>query len=152
MDIIQNSFDVEIDEFLERPLFCFLGMVSTEHESRVSPLWFMWEDDAIWIIADLDKTYPHRVEHTPETALAIVDFDQQTGLVQHVGMRGHASVEPFDPDRAVRLLKRYLGENRDNWDEKRFGDPYEYGDNWVFIRFSPETVVARDQSYTAPIE
>ena len=63
-------------------------------------------------------------------------------------MRGRASVEPFEPERARRLLQRYLGQRRDAWD-RRFRDTLEDPDN-VLIRFSPETVVARDQSYERP--
>jgi hypothetical protein len=36
---------------------------------------------------------------------------------------------------------------KDEWDEPFFGDPYEWGEEMVMIRFDPGTVVARDQSY-----
>jgi predicted pyridoxine 5'-phosphate oxidase superfamily flavin-nucleotide-binding protein len=52
MEIIENTLPVELAEFLERPLFCFLGTISAEGEPRVSPLWYLWEDERIWIIAD----------------------------------------------------------------------------------------------------
>lgn len=147
MDVVEDSLPVEVDAFLERPLFCHLATHSPEGP-RVSPLWFLWEDDAIWIIADTEtKTYPDRVRRDGRVALAIVDFDPPTGRVQHVGMRGHATIEPFDVDRANRLLRRYLGEDRSAWDP-RFRGPW--GDHWRFIRVDPETVVARDQSYEVP--
>ena len=146
MEVVENTLDVDIDTFLNRPLFCFLATVE-ENLPRISPLWFLWEDSAIWIIADAGKTYPSRVEQNPETALAIVDFDRTAGTVQHVGMRGHAAVEQHDPSRAERLLARYLGPNKAEWDVSRFPDPREWGDEMVMIRFDPETVVARDQSY-----
>lgn len=146
MEVVENTLDVDVDTFLSRPLFCFLA-TTDDGAPRVSPLWFLWEDDAIWIIADTQKTYPSHVEQNPETALAIVDFDRTTGTVQHVGMRGQATVEPHDPSRAERLLSRYLGSNKTEWDESRFPDPHEWGDEMVMIRFDPETVVERDQSY-----
>ena len=65
----------------------------------------------------------------------------------HVGVRGRATVEPHDPARAKRLLRRYLGPDEDQWDEERFPDPETWGDRMVFVRVEPETVVARDQSY-----
>ena len=67
------------------------------------------------------------------------------GLVQHVGLRGHATIGPFDPDRARRLLSRYLGPNEDQWDE-RFRATLADPEN-VLVRFTPETVVKRDVSY-----
>lgn len=147
MEIVEDTLDVALEEFLSRPLFCFLATAARDGAPRVSPLWFHWEDDAVWIIADERKTYPGRVRRTPETALAVVDFDRTTGTVQHVGMRGRATVEPHDPARAERLLSRYLGPDEEEWDREFFGDPYEWDDVMVMIRFDPETVVARDQSY-----
>lgn len=151
MEIVESSFEIGIDEFLDRRLFCFLAGLSTRDEPRVSPLWFLWEDGSLWIIADTEKTYPDRVEYSERAAVAVVDFDPTTGLVQHVGFRGEASLEAFDPDRAQRLLEKYLGEP-DRWDESRFGDPHEYGDQFKLIRFTPETAVARDVSYDSGLE
>jgi nitroimidazol reductase NimA-like FMN-containing flavoprotein (pyridoxamine 5'-phosphate oxidase superfamily) len=146
MEVVENTLDVDVESFLRRPLFCFLG-TTDDGAPRVSPLWFHWEDDAVWIIADGEKTYPHRVERNPAVAVAIVDFDRTTGTVQHVGMRGRATVEPHDPERAARLLSRYLGCKKEEWDQSRFPDPHDWGDRMVMIRIVPETVVARDQSY-----
>jgi Pyridoxamine 5'-phosphate oxidase len=136
---------VELEEFLSRVLFAHLASAS-EEGPRQSPVWFLWEDGAVWIIGSLrDDSFPRRIEREPRCAIGIVDFDAERGLVHHVGMRGRATVEPFDPDRATRLLRRYLGERVEAWD-RRFRETLEDSDN-VLIRFSPETVVARDQSY-----
>lgn len=146
MEVVEDSLPVALDAFLERPLFCHLGTLAPGGP-RVSPLWFLWEDDAVWIIADTEtKSYPDRVRRDDRVALAIVDFDPGIGLVQHVGMRGRGSIEPFDVDRAERLLSRYLGDDRDGWDA-RFTGPWD--ERWQLLRVDPETVVARDQSYTA---
>ena len=96
MEIVEDTLDTELEEFLARPLFCHLGTTSAEGP-RVSPLWFLWEDGAIWIIATLsNKTFPDRIKEDPRTAVSIVDFDSETGRVEHVGLRGHATVEPFE--------------------------------------------------------
>jgi hypothetical protein len=144
MDVVENTLDTDLSEFLRRPLFCFLAQHSPSGP-RVSPLWFLWEDGSVWLIAMLnDRSYPARVREFPSSALAVVDFDPATGRIEHVGMRGTATVEPFDPERADRLLTKYLGPDRAAWDE-RFCDleAEDYG----LIRFAPETVVARDQSF-----
>lgn len=136
---------VDVDEFLARPLFAHLATAS-EEGPRESPVWFLWEDRALWIIGSrATDTFPHRIEREPRCAVGVVDFDRSIGLVQHVGLRGRATVEPFDAERARRLLSRYLGDDENAWDERfrgTLGDP----DN-VLIRFVPLTVVARDQSY-----
>ncbi len=138
----RGTFDLE--EFLSRPLFAHLATAS-EHGPRESPVWFSWEGGAIWIIGDSGDTFPMRVERDPRCAVGIVDFDPATGLVQHAGFRGRATVGPFDRNRARRLFSRYLGEGETGWDEvfvEALGDP-----GLVFVRFEPETVVVRDQSY-----
>jgi hypothetical protein len=136
---------VELDEFLARPLFAHLATASDEGP-RDSPVWFLWEDGAVWIIGSRRRdTFPGRLEREPRCAVGIVDFDREWGLVAHVGMRGLATIEPFDPDRAYRLLARYLGASTAGWDP-RFRDTLDDADN-LFVRFVPETVVARDQSY-----
>jgi hypothetical protein len=136
---------VDLEEFLSRPLFAHLASAS-EDGPRESPVWFLWEEEAVWILGSLRyDSFPRRIDREPRCALGIVDFDPERGLVHHVGMRGRASIEPFDRDRATRLLRRYLGERVEGWD-RRFQDTLQDADN-VLIRFEPESIVARDQSY-----
>jgi hypothetical protein len=150
MEIIENSLDPSLDEFLARPLFCFLGQVSPEGGPRISPLWYLWEDERIWIIGDtVGKSYASRVEQCSETAVAVVDFEVTTGRVENVGMRGRAELTPLEEDRVYRLLRRYLGEDTDEWDP-RFADLDD--DRWSFIEFAPATVVARDQSFSPSLD
>jgi Pyridoxamine 5'-phosphate oxidase len=143
--ILDRPRTVELDEFLERPLFAHLATSSSDGP-RDSPVWFLWEDAAIWIIGSTrTDSFPRRVRDDPRCALALVDFDRESGRVHHVGMRGRARVCPFDRERARRLLARYLGGDVASW-EDRFTATLSDPDN-VLIRFEPETVVARDQSY-----
>ena len=147
MDLVENTLSVPVEEFLDRPLFCFLAQ-SSGSGPRVSPLWFLWEDGQVWLVAQEDaRSYPDRVRQFPDSALAVVDFDPRSGRVEHVGMRGRATLEPYDPARADRLLSSYLGPDRSEWDERFRGlDDQSYS----LVRFDPETVVARDQSYDGP--
>ena len=147
MQVLEDTLDAPLADVLDRPLFCFLAQQS-DAGPRLSPLWFLWEDEAVWIVARLDgRSYPERVERDPRSAVAIVDFDPATGRVEHVGMRGAASLEPYDEARAHRLFGKYLGDDPAGW-------PGMFVDfdtaNYRLIRFDPETVVARDQSYPAP--
>lgn len=149
MEVVENTLDVPLEAVLERPLFCFLGTVSRDGYPRVSPLWYLWEDGAVWILGDaVEKTYTERLRREPRTALAVVDFDVRDGRVHHVGMRGEAELTPLDRTRAERLLGRYLGPDRAAWDP-RFRDLD--GDRWRFVRFEPGTVVARDQSFESSL-
>lgn len=147
MEIVEDTLTVTLDEFLDRPLFCFFAQ-SSDTGPRLSPLWFLWEEGAVWNVARLsDRTYPERVRQYPQSALAVVDFDPATGRVEHVGMRGEATLEPYDTARADRLFENYLGEQKSEWPDMFLDfDTDEYR----LIKFNPETVVARDQSYPAP--
>jgi hypothetical protein len=154
MKIIRETgshFDLEggsanrlMNEILERPLFAHLATASV-HGPRQSPVWFLWEDGALWIIGNYKTdSFPKRIEQEPRCAIGVVHFDVATGLVQHVGFRGQARLEGHDTDRMKRLLGRYMGEI-EQWDD-RFVEILDDVD-YIFIRFEPETAVVRDQSY-----
>lgn len=150
MDVVEDSLDVALDRFLERRVMAHLTTSSADGP-RHSPVWFLWEEECLWILANTaERTFPDRIERDPRCAVGIVDFDPTTGRLHHVGFRGRATVEPLDPDRAERLLERYFRTGSENWNGDRFGDPHEWGEEMVFIRFVPETVLARDQSYEPP--
>jgi hypothetical protein len=146
-----SQFDLEeesarrlMNDVLARPLFAHLATAS-EHGPRESPVWFLWEDGAIWIIGNNTiDSFPGRIATEPRCALGIVDFDVSTGLVQHVGFRGQARIEPNDSDRMKRVFSRYLGEP-ERWDP-RFVKILNDAD-YIFVRLEPETAVVRDQSY-----
>lgn len=144
-DLKEDGSRVLLDDLLARALFAHLA-TGSEMGPRESPVWFLWEDEKIWIIGNYKTdTFPARIKREPRCALGIVDFDRLTGLVQHVGFRGRAHLEPHDRQRLQRLLSRYLGERVDDWDA-RFAQILGDAD-YVFVCFEPETAVVRDQSY-----
>jgi hypothetical protein len=146
-----SRFDLDEDaarQFLEvllsRPVFAHLA-TSSEHGPRESPVWFLWEEGALWIIGNYKTdSFPKRVEQDLRCAIGVVHFEVSTGTVHHVGFRGQARLEAHDADRMKRLLGRYMGE-LGQWDS-RFVEILDDPD-YIFIRFEPETVVVRDQSY-----
>lgn len=144
---VVSEGNLDFDAFMRRPLFAHLA-TTQDGVARSSPVWFLWEDDALWIIGnDRHDTFPARIRREPRCAIGIVDLDVATGKVHHVGFRGTATVESFDQDRAVRKLSKYLGPDRERWDPKRFSLKNADG-SLLWIRFKPETAVLRDQSYS----
>ena len=84
---------VELGGFLARPLFAHLATAS-EDGPRVSPVWFLWEEGAVWVIGSRRaNSFLGRIESDPRCAIAVVDFDCASGRVHHVGFRGRASVD-----------------------------------------------------------
>lgn len=148
MELVESDPGLDVDEVLARPLFAHLATASPGGP-RESPVWFRWEDRALWIVGNEETdTFPARVERDPRVAVGIVDFDRESGRVHHVGVRGRASVEPFDRGRARRLLANYLGDDESAWDT-RFRGVLEDPGPYVFVRVAPDSVVVRDQSYSA---
>jgi len=133
-----------LEAVLSRPLFAHLATDSNDGP-RESPVWFLWEEGALWIIGNrVTDSFPSRVVREPRCAVGVVDFDAATGKVLHVGFRGRARVEAHDAERMRRLLGRYMGEEA-RWDP-RFLEILD-DEDYVFVRFEPETAVVRDQSY-----
>ncbi|MGI0072159.1 MAG: pyridoxamine 5'-phosphate oxidase family protein [Thermoplasmata archaeon] len=97
----------DLDEFLSRPLLAHLA-TGSEDGARESPLWYLWEDGAFWFVVEQGyNTYHERASRQPNVAIGLVDFDPRSGRLQHVGVRGRASIAPWDDDRASGLLRRY---------------------------------------------
>jgi hypothetical protein len=136
----------ELDEFLSRPLYAHLAHDSG-HGPRDSPVWFHWDGQVIWVIGG--TSFPKNLRREPRCAIGIVDWDPASGLSQHVGLRGRAEVLEFDSAVARTIFKKYFGADEDRWDP-RFREDIAWETGVPLIRFTPETVVLRDQSYKPP--
>jgi hypothetical protein len=119
--------------------------VVAEYGPRESPVWFHWDGGLIRIIGG--TSFPKNLKRQPVCAIGIVDWDVATGLNQHVGLRGRAEVVPFDAAKAKTIFRRYFGPDEQEWDG-RFADVFTGELGLELIRFVPETVIMRDQSYT----
>lgn len=139
---MQTDFDV--DEVLRRPLMAYIA-TSSPDGPRDSPVWFLWEDKALWVIGTKVDSFVRRLEAEPRCAVSVVDFDVDQGVLRHVGIRGVAKIESIDQGRLGRLLSRYLGYDRTAWNAwfvRNVVDPLD-----VMIRIAPATVVAKELSY-----
>ncbi len=137
--------DFDVEEFLSRPL---TARVATNGPT-VRPTWFLWEDDAFWILTGTWARLPDRVRADPAVALVVDECDLTTGTVRQVIARGRAELLPFDVPRGRRKLARYLGADETRWDERfrRYlhDDPAGKGTTWLRLR--PASLTARDLSY-----
>lgn len=74
-----------------------------------------------------------------------MDFDVTSGVLRHIGVRGHADACCMDPARLRRLLERYLGSDSDCWDswfKANVVDPLD-----LMIKITPESTIVRYMSY-----
>ena len=102
-----TAFDPE--EVLRLPLMATLGTLSGDGAPCTAPVWFAWEDGALWMLSDEGSSSARRIAADPRVSVEIVDYDNAAGRLRHLGLRGRASVEPMDPALFRRLLRRYLG-------------------------------------------
>jgi hypothetical protein len=136
--------DFDVDAFLQKPLFAHLATASGDGP-RESPVWFLWETGALWLIGTTRDSFPKRLRVEPRCAVGIVEFDLPNGLLRHVGIRGTAAIEPLDHSRLHRLLQRYLGEDQATWNQSFRTQVIDRLN--LMVRINPVSVVARDQSY-----
>ena len=140
------SPDFDVDAFLGKPLLAHLATASREGP-RDSPVWFLWEEGALWLVGTERDSFPKRIAAEPRCALGIVEFDLARGLLRHVGIRGRGAVVPLDRARMKRFLSRYLGEDEAGWNRHFKAAVIDRLD--LMVRVSPDSIVARDQSYFA---
>lgn len=101
----------------------------------------------VWIMGNpRENSFQDRIAKDPRCAVGVVYFDVENGIVQHVGFRGRAESKPFDGKTARQLFSKYLGEKEESWDA-RFEESLEAPDAFL-VKFTPETAVVRDQSYS----
>ncbi|MGH3665496.1 MAG: pyridoxamine 5'-phosphate oxidase family protein [Egibacteraceae bacterium] len=136
--------DFDVDAFLAQPL---VGRLATAGPT-VRPIWYLWEDGAFWWLTGPWSRLRDHLAADPEVALVIDTCDLATGHVWQVVAKGEAEVMPYDPERALRKLRRYLGADESEWDRARF-NPAGPTDGTGFVRLRPRTMRARDLSYQA---
>jgi hypothetical protein len=134
-------------DVLTLPLMANLATTDADGAPRNAPVWFQWEDGALWMLSDARARSATRIAAQPEVAVEVVHYDNAAGIIRHVGLRGAASVEPMNPDLFRRLLTRYLGPEP-GWNAwfietvARIDDP-----DGRLIRLAPRTVFTNDVSY-----
>ena len=136
---VDDGFD--LDEFLLRPL---IARVATNGPT-VRPVWYVWEEEALWWLTGGWSRLQTILERDPRVAVSIDTSDLGTGIVLQVIAKGTAELEMFDPGRARRWGARYLGPDERSWG--RFGESVFRDPSTRFVRLEPETLRARDLSY-----
>jgi hypothetical protein len=142
--------DFDPSEVLAKPLMAHLATNSPDGP-RDSPVWFLWENGAIWLIGTSEDSFPARLRAEPRCAISIVEFDVARGILRHVGIRGHADILAMDEARLNRLLERYLGPASSQWNA--WFKTHIVGPLNLMIRITPSSTIARDMSYfkTGPV-
>ncbi len=143
MSLVKQK-DFEFDVVLQKPLMAHLSTVEVD-EPRDSPVWFIWEDDCVWIFGVSEDSFVKRLKQEPKCALGVVDFHLDKGVLRHVGIRGTSQVENVDHNRLVRFVSKYLGGDQEKWNEWFVKNVFDSVD--VMVRITPKSMVAKDVSF-----
>ncbi|EPX87023.1 pyridoxamine 5'-phosphate oxidase family protein [Salipiger mucosus] len=140
-----RAFDPAV--VLGAPLMANLATSEADGAPRVSPVWYIWEDAALWMPSNTGSGAARRLAVEPRCAVEITDFEREAGRLLHLGLRGRGEVLPMQPDRFRRLLAKYLGpeEGWNPWfidNVARIDDPAGR-----LIRLAPESVFTNNVSH-----
>lgn len=134
-------------DVLRLPLMANLATADADGP-RNAPVWFIWEEGALWMLGSAGGRSVLRLLADPRCAVEIVRFNNPGGILLHLGFRGRASVEPMDAARFRRLLARYLGPDEAAWNPwfidtiAAIDDP---AGRW--IRLVPDSTFTNNVSY-----
>lgn len=132
---------------LDLPLMANLA-TSSPDGPRNLPVWFLWEEDALWMPGDVRSGAVRRLGKDPRCAVEIVDFGCAEGRLAHLGLRGSGMVQEMDPDRFRRLLAKYLGPDQSTWNEWFLADIAMIDDpDGRLIRLVPDSIFTNNVSY-----
>jgi nitroimidazol reductase NimA-like FMN-containing flavoprotein (pyridoxamine 5'-phosphate oxidase superfamily) len=142
---LDDGFDLQA--FLERPLVARVAAAGP----TVRPVWYLWEEEAFWWLTGRWSRLEAVLDRDPEVAIVVDSCDLESGAVFQVVARGAAKVVPFDPGRARRKLRRYLGPDEAAWDPRFLEGTFEEP-GIAFVRLAPRTLRGRDLSFRAAPE
>ena len=146
-EIVHKTFPFDVESFLAEGNECRLAT----NGPTVRPLWYQWEDECFWMISGPHAKLFHRIQSDPKVSLLIDVFEVDTGRVLQVMATGNVEVQPYDVDRARRMLHRYLGKDESRWSTKPDDYPgYVRGGGppgAVWLRMRPGKILAFNFSF-----
>lgn len=140
-----TPFDPET--LLHAPEMAILSTVAADGAPRNAPVWYLWEDGALWMPGSTGNSTMGRLARDPRCSAEIVKFDVEAGILLHLGLRGRAEVVPEDAALFRRMLVKYLGPE-DGWNPwfiqeiARIGDP-----KGRLIRLKPDSTFTNNVSF-----
>jgi PPOX class probable F420-dependent enzyme len=130
----------QVTEFLRQRLLGRLATASPDGQPHIVPVWFLWEDGAVWISSYRSTRKVIDIEHNRKCAL-VVDIENADDGLTAVVLEGQAELVSVPADtvkqRIERIYTKYLGpdgvleQDPQNW----LNSPEN-----VLIKFTPTRV------------
>ncbi|MEM7438949.1 MAG: pyridoxamine 5'-phosphate oxidase family protein [Pseudomonadota bacterium] len=135
------------DLLLQMPLMAVLSTLSPDGP-RNAPVWYAWEEGALWMLGSTTSSSVKRLQSDPRCAVEILHYDNAGGVLAHLGLRGKARIEPDDPPRFRRLLRRYLDADPHKWNPWFIENIARIEeDTGRFIKLVPDSTFTNNVSY-----
>ncbi len=134
----------EVDTFLARQKTCRVGTVTHTGQPHVTPLWFAWDGDALWLYSIVDSQRWIDLMREPRIAVVVDDGDSYDEL-RGVELTGTATVVGEVP-------RTGTGSSHGELDtpEKLFAEKYFDGSDFVndgrhaWLRVTPTKLTSWD--------
>ena len=101
-----------VAEFLTRKLIGRLATALPDGQPHVVPVWFLWEDDAIWISSYRSTRKVIDIERNHKCAI-VIDIENANGGLAAVMLEGTSELVSMPPaevrQRIERIYTKYLG-------------------------------------------
>lgn len=109
---MKPDLGTHLNAFLEKPNLARLATSRDDHP-HVVPIWFLWEEGALWFSSYEATQKIHNLRGNRQCAL-VIDVQQADHGITGVLFEGEAEILKLDIDenrqRAERLYRKYLGE------------------------------------------
>jgi nitroimidazol reductase NimA-like FMN-containing flavoprotein (pyridoxamine 5'-phosphate oxidase superfamily) len=133
-----------LDSFLARPLVARVATIGRDGPT-IRPVWYVWEEQRFWWLTGSWSSVERQLRRDPRVALVVDSYDAESGEIRQVIARGPAHLAPFDPERARRWGRRYMGPEESDWG--RFREGVFENPSTRFVALEPASLVARDLSF-----
>jgi len=135
------------ETILAMPLMANLATLDADGP-RNAPVWFLWEDGALWMLGHKGASTVKRLGADPRCAVEIVHYSNAEGILLHLGFRGIATVEAMRPEPFRRLLAKYLGPDEATWNPWFIVNVATIDDpDGRLIRLEPQSTFTNNVSY-----
>ncbi len=125
----------EIDTILGTPLIAFIATVKADGTPHVTPVWYLYDGEAVQVAASVDSVKVRNVRSNPRASLSILDPDDHSRWVQ---VNGPVTLTKDGVSGVVRAMWKSYAPG-DDWEEKAEDILREI--DFILISVTPEKVI-----------
>jgi PPOX class probable F420-dependent enzyme len=130
--------DLNIDEYLARPLLADLATVKADGSPHVAPVWFQYQDGQIRIVAQTNSVKVRNIQHEPRVSLSVAIHERP---YKYVLINGTAELSKEGiPELTRSLAIRYQGEQEGN----EYADRVLVEMDFYLITITPTKIISWD--------